>query len=142
MLLFPFRFIVSTDLSHILLNNLTLNDVIELFNSQKSLTDDDLEVILFSPSEYLKKQLLFGYALQLRLNVWLKICDVVHSIKSLKHISGQLMNGKLLNFAYIVCRYYILMVHNTYTYVCIICVCSEMVLIGCGFILNSTSFAA
>ena len=92
-------------MSHILLNNLSLDDVIELFNSQKSLTDDDLEVILFSPSDYLKKQLLLGYALQLKLNVWSKICDVVHNAKTMKHISSQLMNGKLfqvLNFVYCV----------------------------------------
>ena len=72
-----------------------MDDIVKLFNSQKILTDDDVEVVLFSPSDYLKKQLLLGHSLHLKIFVWEMICDVLQNTKSMRHVGNQLMDGKL-----------------------------------------------
>ena len=79
---------------HILWGNLPVDNIIKLFTDHKLFTDDDLDMISFSPSEYLKSQFLFRYLQHLKLSVWSIVCDVLHNTKSLRHIGGQLMNGK------------------------------------------------
>ena len=93
--MFLYILTVFTELSHSLLESVPMDDIVKLFNSQKILTDDDVEVVLFSPSDYLKKQLLLRHTLHLKIFVWEMICDVLHNIKSMRHVSNQLMDGKL-----------------------------------------------
>ena len=92
--------IVFTELNHILLESMPMDDIFKLLNSQKILTDDDVEVILFSPSEYLKKQLLLRHSLHLKLSAWAIICDVLDNTKSMRHVGSQLMDGKLFLSTY------------------------------------------
>ena len=79
---------------HILWDNLPVDNIIKLFTGHKLFADDDLDVISFAPSEYLKRQFLFRYLQHLKLAIWSMVCDVLHNTKSLRHIGGQLMNGK------------------------------------------------
>ena len=78
---------------HILLDNVSMDDVIKVFGSHKIFNDDDLAVMLLAPSEYLKKQVLLECLHRLRLAMWLMICDILESIKSVRYIGIQLRNG-------------------------------------------------
>ena len=69
-----------------------MDNVFKLFYFHKIFTTDDLEVISFTPSEYLKKQILLQY---LKLSMWPMICDLLHNIKSMRHIGSHLRDGKL-----------------------------------------------
>lgn len=80
------------------MHSLPMDDVVMLlFNSLKLLTDDDLAAITFAPSEYLKNRFLIRYLQQLKLPVWLMICDVLHNSNSTRSIGSQLRIGKLLH---------------------------------------------
>lgn len=92
--MFLLNFTVSAELRYILLDNIPVNDVIKLFNSFKLLTNDDLQVILFCASEYLKKQLLLGYLQRVKLSAWAAICDNLNNTTSTRRVGSQLMNGK------------------------------------------------
>ena len=87
--------VVASELCHILLDNVPTDDIVKIFSSHKLLTDEDMEVISFAPSEYLKMQFLFQYLQNLKLTMWLMICDILHNTKSMKHIGSQLNDGKL-----------------------------------------------
>ena len=78
----------------ILWDNLPVENIIKFFSNHTLFTDDDLDVISFAPSEYLKNQLLLRYLQRLKLSMWSKICDILHNTKSLRHVGSQLMNGK------------------------------------------------
>ena len=86
---------VFTELTHSLLESMPMDDIVKLFNSQKILTGDEVEVVLFSPSDYLKKQLLLRHSLHLKIFMWETICDVLHNTKSMRNVSNQLRDGKL-----------------------------------------------
>ena len=79
---------------HILLENISVDDTVKLFVTHKILFDDDVAAISFAPSEYLKKKFLFRCLWYLKLSVWPLICDVLHNIKSMRHVSSQLAEGK------------------------------------------------
>ena len=72
-----------------------MDDIVNLFYIHKLLTDDDLEVISFVASEYLKNKFLLEFMQNLKLAIWLMICDVLHNTQSMKHIGSQLITGKL-----------------------------------------------
>ena len=81
----------------ILWDNVPVDNIIKLFSDHRVFTDDDLEVISFAPSEYMKSRFLLRYLLYLKLSVWSMICDVLHNTKSMRHVGSQLMNGKYNN---------------------------------------------
>lgn len=83
-------------MSHILLHNIPMDDIVKLFMSHKFLNDDDSEVMSFAPSEQSKKIFLIQTLQHLKLSLWLMICDVLDNTKSTKHVGSQLKNGKLL----------------------------------------------
>ena len=70
-----------------------MDDAVKLFSSQKILTDDDVDVLQFSPNDYLKRQLLLRHLLHLKLSVWEIICDILCDTKSMRHVGSQLMGG-------------------------------------------------
>ena len=70
-----------------------MDDIVKLFNSQQILTDDDVGMLLFCPSDYLKRKLLLRHSMRLKLSVWEMICDVLP--KSMRHVGNQLIAGKL-----------------------------------------------
>ena len=92
---------MTEQLCYILLNKLSTDDVVQLFYSHKLFTDDDLEVISFTPSEYLKSQLLSKNLQHFKLTVWLMICDILHSTKS-KDVGSQIRDGKYSCNSYMV----------------------------------------
>ena len=86
---------MTEQLSHFLLKRMHTDDIVERFHSHNLFTDDDIEVISFTPSEYLKNRLLLENLQYLKLNSWLMICDIMENDVFLKHIGSQLRNGKL-----------------------------------------------
>ena len=70
-----------------------MDDAVKLFSSQKILTDDDIDVLQFSPNDYLKRQLLLRHLLHLKLSVWAIICNILCDTKSMIHVGSQLMSG-------------------------------------------------
>ena len=72
-----------------------MDDTVELLGVQKFLTGDDVQVILSAPSEHLKYQSLLESIQKFKLNMWMAICDLLHS-KSLDYVSNQLIEGKYL----------------------------------------------
>ena len=82
-------------LSHFLLKKMRTDDIVQTFHSHNLFTNDDVEVISFTPSEYLKNRLLLENLQYLKLNSWLMICDIMENTIFLKHIGSQLRNGKL-----------------------------------------------
>ena len=94
---FLLNFVFFIEMYRILWDNLPVDNIIKLFTDHKLFTDDDLDVISFAVSEYLKSQFLFRYLQNLKLSVWSMVCDVLHNTKSLRHIGSQLMNGKCSN---------------------------------------------
>ena len=86
---------MTSELCHILLDNVPADDIVKIFKSRKLLTDDDMEVNSFAPSQYLKMQILFQYLQSLMLTMWLMICDIFCNTKSMEHIGSQLNDGKL-----------------------------------------------
>ena len=100
--LYAIKFIVSTELSEILLNNIPLDDIINLFSICQLLTADDLKLLSLSPSDHLKKQLLLVHSQHFKITIWPMICDTLYNSKSTLHIGIQLMNGKYLTLLYIV----------------------------------------
>ena len=85
-------FTVPEQLCGILLDEMSIDNIITLFCSHKFVTDNDLEVISCSPSEYLKRQSLLRCLRYLKLVLWLKICDTVD-----EHIGGQLREGTYIH---------------------------------------------
>ena len=85
-----------TELCHILLDSIPVNNIADLFTSQKIFTDDDINVISFAPNEYLKKKVLLYWLLCLKLPTWLIIHDVLSNNESMRSVGDQLMQGKLL----------------------------------------------
>ena len=78
----------------VLLSDMSMDDIVKLFNDQKFLTDDDAQVIISAPSEHLKCQCLLKYLQDFKLTEWILICAILHK-KSLEHVSGQLMEGNI-----------------------------------------------
>ena len=84
---------------HILLSSVPVDNIVELFISHKILTYDDIEVISFAPSEYLKKKVLLSLLLCLKVPTWLIICDMLHNAESTRHVDEKLKDGKLFQVA-------------------------------------------
>ena len=76
---------------------MSINDIVKLLNVQKFLIDDDAQVIISAPSEYLKYQSLLECLQKFKLSVWIMICDLLHD-KSLEHVSSLLIEGKFYNY--------------------------------------------
>ena len=85
--------IVSVELTYILLDNIPVDNIFKLFISYKLLMEDDLEVISFCASEYLKGQLLLEYTSHFKLSVWPVICDILCDTKL---VGSQLIDGMLI----------------------------------------------
>lgn len=68
-----------------------MDDIVKTLSIHRFLSDNDAEVILFTPSEHLKYQSLLESLKKFRLNVWIMICNTLH--KSLEHVRSQLMEG-------------------------------------------------
>ena len=81
-----------------LLDNMPLEDIVKLFSSCNFFTNDDLEVISFLPSEYLKRQFLVQNWQHLKIphSVWLMISDVLQDAKPTSNVGKHLSDGKLL----------------------------------------------
>ena len=62
--------------------------------THKILTDDDVEVISFAPSEHLRNKILLECLWNLKLSVWPMICDILDNTKSMRPVGSQLMEGK------------------------------------------------
>ena len=80
----------------VLLSDMSMGDIVKLFNDQKFLTDDDAQVIISAPSEHLKCQCLLKSLQDLKLTEWILICDILRS-KSLENVSSHLMEGIIHN---------------------------------------------
>ena len=76
---------------------MSIDDIVKLLNVQKFLIDDDAQVIISAPSEYLKYQSLLECLQKFKLSVWIMICDLLHD-KSLEHVSSLLIEGKFYNY--------------------------------------------
>ena len=87
---------MTEQLCHILLSQISTDKIVQIFSSHKLFTDDDLEAISFSPSEYLKSQFMFDHVQRFKIIMWIKICDIMHSDKSLERIGSQLRDGELI----------------------------------------------
>ena len=85
--------IVSVELTSILLDNIPVDNIFKLFISYKLLMEDDVDVISFCASEYLKGQLLLNYTSRFKLSVWPVICDILYDTKL---VSSQLVDGMLI----------------------------------------------
>ena len=112
---------MTEQLCHILLNQLSTDSIVQLFSSHKIFTDDDLAVISFSPSEYLKSQLLLDNLQHFKLIMWIKICDIMCNDKSLEHIGSQLRDGELVMqciFSVELRTYVLSYIHTVRMYVC------------------------
>lgn len=70
-----------------------MDDIIQLFRTHKILIDDDVEVVSFAPSEYLRNKCLIEYLWNLKLSMWPVICDILRNTKSMRHVGSQLMQG-------------------------------------------------
>ena len=79
----------------ILLDKVSIDNIVTLFHSHKFITDDDLEVISFIPSEYLKRQILLRGLRYYKLVLWLQICDIVD-----EHVGSQLREGTYIHFVH------------------------------------------
>ena len=80
---------------HILLDNIPVDDIGKIFNSHNVLTNDDLEVMSYAPSEYLKKQFVLQTLHRLKLCVWIMICDVLENTKFKDSVGNLLRDGEL-----------------------------------------------
>ena len=112
---------MTEQLCRILLNQLSTDSIVQLFSSHKIFTDDDLAVISFSPSEYLKSQLLLDNLQHFKLIMWIKICDIMCNDKSLEHIGSQLRDGELVMqciFSVELRTYVLSYIHTVRMYVC------------------------
>ena len=65
---------VSSEICHILLDNIPMDDIVQLFMAHKILIDDDVEVVSFAPSEHLRNKCLWECLWNLKLSVWPVIC--------------------------------------------------------------------
>ena len=70
-----------------------MDDIVKFFSCHKFISDIDLEIISFAPSEYLKSQILLKYLQHLKFSVWLMIRKILHNTKSTGDIVNQLMDG-------------------------------------------------
>ena len=114
-----------------------MDDICKMFNSRNIFTNDDLEVISFTPSEYLKRQFVLQTLQGLKLSMWIMICDVLDNTKFKSSVGSQLRDGKLfqIHIKHVVAYNYVHMyayIRNMYvhtykhtyvgTYVCM-CIC-------------------
>ena len=83
---------------HILLDNIPMDDIGKMFSSRKIFTNDDLEVISFTPSEYLKRQFVLQTLQCLKLSVWIMICDVLDNTKFKSSVGSQLRYGNYFKY--------------------------------------------
>ena len=78
-----------------------MDDIGKMFSSHSIFTNNDLEVISFTPSEYLKRQFVLQILQCLKLSVWILICNVLENNKFVSSIGSQLRHGKLFQIQYI-----------------------------------------
>ena len=90
-----------------LLDKLSMDDLVKLFIMHKILNEDDEKVILFAPSEYLKNQFLLEYLWHLKLSVWSVISNIFVNTTSMTHVGNQLIEGKLLFIDSYIATYYL-----------------------------------
>ena len=100
-----------------------MDDIGKVFNSHNIFTNVDIEVMSFTPSEYLKNRFVLQTLWCLKLSVWIMICDVLEKTKFKRRVGNQLRDGKLFQIcikhviAYNVMLMYVCM--RKYNYTCI-----------------------
>ena len=75
------------------MDNVPVDEIVKLFRMHQIFISDDVEVISFAPSEYLRNQFLLRYLWNLKLSVWPMICNMLHNAKHMRHVSNQLIKG-------------------------------------------------
>ena len=92
-----YRIVLQTgiaQLCHILFDNESMADVISVLHFQKVITVDDAEILQhFAMNKHFQKQFLIWCLQNLRLPVWLTICDALLKQESMEHTGNQLLNG-------------------------------------------------
>ena len=76
-----------------------MSNIISLFRYYKLMNVNDARAFLqFGPNKYLQKQCLLKHLQNLKLPVWLTVCNILLEIKfeDMEQISNQLLNGKVL----------------------------------------------
>jgi len=87
---------VITELSHILLDNIPLGDIISVTHSRKLLTTDDVNIIwYYYDNEYSRKQFLLSHLQYLKLHDWVAIGNSLQKMTTMKNTGDQLISGKL-----------------------------------------------
>ena len=77
---------------------MSIDDIVKFLDVQNFLINDDAQVIISAPSEYLKYQSLLECLQKFKLSVWIMICDLLHDKSSLEHVSSLLIEGKFYNY--------------------------------------------
>ena len=107
-----------------------MDDIGKMFSSRNIFTNDDLEVISFTPSEYLKRQFVLQTLQCLKLSVWSMICDVLENTKFMSRVGSQLRDGTLfqMHIIHLVTYNYVhLCTYIRTSYICVLackaCIC-------------------
>ena len=88
--------IVITQICHILFDNKSLDDIVSVFHLHKIVTNDDKEMFqYFAPNKYLQRQFLLKHLYNLRLSIWLLLCDILQKVKSMELIGNQILHGNI-----------------------------------------------
>ena len=83
-------------LCHVLFDDESMDGIITLLHHHKLVTVEDAEMFqYFAYNKYFQKQFLLWCLHNLRLPVWLVICDVLQKEKSMEHTGNQLLQGEL-----------------------------------------------
>ena len=109
-----------------------MDHICKMFNSRNIFTSDDLEVISFTPSEYLKRQFVLQSLQCLKLSMWIMICDVLDNTKFKSSVGSQLRDGKLfqIHIKHVVAYNYV----HMYAYICNTYVCIYIQTYMCRYV--------
>ena len=77
----------------LLLDKLSMDDLVKLFIMHKILNEDDEKVIFFAPSEHLKNKFVLEYLWHLKLSVWSVIGDILVNTTSMTCVGNRLIEG-------------------------------------------------
>lgn len=82
-------------LCNILLEIESMDNIFSTFHSHDLVTIEDVEIFQhFAYNKYLQKQFLLRHLLQIKLPVWLAVCDVLLKVKAMEQTGNKLLNGK------------------------------------------------
>ena len=85
-----------TDLCHVLLDGVPINDIISLFSHHKLFTDDEITALSLAPSDHLKKIFVSRKFQHSDLTEWSTICTILQNSQQSKYIGDCLASGKLV----------------------------------------------